>query len=180
MGFAKLLVATAIFLLLAGCSGQQPSNKPPVENAKGEDFMAASFPVVKKGDIIKVEYVGKFTDGNVFDKSEGRGPLEFQVGSGQMIKGFDSAVVGMKLGEEKTVTIEPKDAYGNIDDAKVISIPLSQIQVDGNIYPGQTLYASNGFPVEVVDVKDGNAFLKIIHPLAGKTLVFWIKIVSIN
>ena len=106
--------------------------------------------------------------------------MEFKVGSGQMIKGFDSAVVGMKLGEEKTVTIEPKDAYGTEDDAKVISVPLSQIQSDGNIYAGQTLYASNGFPVKVVDVKDGNAFLKIIHPLAGKTLVFWIKVVGIN
>lgn len=181
MHFTKVLAVLAIVLLAAGCTQQpqQPAGQPGVD-AKGDGIVAASFPVVKQGDTVKVEYVGKFPDGEVFDKSEGRGPLEFVAGAGQMIKGFDAAVIGMKVNEEKTVTIPPEEAYGALEDAKVVNIPLSQIQVDGNLSVGQTLYTASGATAEVIEIKDGNASLRIAHPMAGKTLVFWIKIVSIN
>ncbi len=122
--------------------------------------MPASFPVVKEGDKVKVEYVGKFPDGEIFDKSEGRGPLEFVAGAGQMIKGFDKAVIGMKLGEEKTVTLSPEDAYGTLEDSPIIVVPISQIQVDGNLVEGQTLYTASGATAEVVEIKDNNASIR--------------------
>lgn len=139
--------------------------------------------VVQKGDNIKVDYVGKFPDtGEIFDKSEGRGPLEFTAGAGQMIKGFDAAVIGMKLNEEKTVTIAPKDAYGDANSGQEVEVPLANITGDNNteLTVGTTLYTQSGQKAIVTDVNNGVAKVKIQHPLAGKTLQFWIKVVEIK
>ncbi|MBU0662234.1 FKBP-type peptidyl-prolyl cis-trans isomerase [Candidatus Micrarchaeota archaeon] len=147
------------------------------DNTGGSSAVA----VVENGDKIKVEYEGRFPDTEeVFDKSEGRGPLEFTVGAGQMIAGFDEAVVGMKLNEEKTVTIPPEKAYGTLEDAQLIEAPIENINGGENVEVGSTLTAQNGMQGTVIEINDGVAKISFAHPLAGKTLEFWIKVVEIE
>jgi FKBP-type peptidyl-prolyl cis-trans isomerase 2 len=141
--------------------------------------------MIKKGDKIKVEYEGKLEDGTVFDSSEKTGkPLEFEVGSGTIIPGFDNAVVGMKKGEEKEVKIEAKDAYGEPNPQMIKKIPKDQLPEDKEIKPGMVLAVSmpNGaqMPVKVKEVSDNDVTLDLNHPLAGKNLDFKIKIVDIS
>ncbi len=136
---------------------------------------------VEKGDGVKVEYVGKLTDGTIFDRSEGRGPLEFVAGGGQMIKGFDEAVIGMKLNDEKEVTIPPEKAYGAADaKGQRITVPLTAIGDDGNITIGAPISTGTGQIGRVIDINDGMATIEFKHQLAGKTLSFWIKVVEIK
>ena len=85
---------------------------------------------VKKGDKVKVHYTGRLLDGTQFDSSAGRAPLEFVVGEGQMIKGFDTGVEGMAIGEKKTLQIPPNDAYGERDEERIIEFPLSNVPED--------------------------------------------------
>ena len=140
-----------------------------------------SMEIVENGDKVKVEYKGTFPDtGEVFDKSEGRGPLEFEAGAGQMIKGFDAAVIGMKLNEEKTVTIAPENAYGKAGEGQRIEADLNQISADGNVTVGMDVFATNGMQGKVESIDGNKAILLFEHPLAGKTLEFWIKVVEIQ
>jgi len=137
---------------------------------------------VKKGDKIKVEYTGSLEDGTVFDTSEGKEPLEFEVGSGQIIKGFDEAVIGMKKGEEKTINIKPEDAYGPQNAQLTKKIPKSQLPQDQEPKPGMVLgiQTPDGqqIPARIVQVSEEDITIDLNHPLAGKTLTFKIKIVS--
>lgn len=137
---------------------------------------------VSKGDRIKVEYIGSFPeDGEVFDESEGRGPLEFEVGAGQMIKGFDKAVVGMKLNEEKDVTIPPEEAYGSADEGQKIEIPVERIAGQGQeIKVGTPIATTTGQVGKVTAINNGIATLEFVHPMAGRSLHFWIKVVEIE
>ena len=138
---------------------------------------------VQKGDRIRVHYHGKLTNGETFDSSEGRAPLEFVVGAGQMIKGFDDAVVGMELGEKKTVNIAAIDAYGEHKDDQVIEFPRNQFPKDLKPEIGMQLTMTNGqgqqFPVTIAEVKDETVVLDANHFLAGKELVFDITIAEI-
>lgn len=138
---------------------------------------------IKKGDKIKVEYEGKLEDGTVFDSSEKHGqPLEFEVGGGQLIKGFDEAVVGMEKGQEKEITLEPADAYGEHKDELIKDIPKDQLP-EGDPKPGMMLGVTlpNGMqmPAKITDVKDDKITIDLNHPLAGKKLVFKIKVVDV-
>jgi len=139
---------------------------------------------VKKGDKIKVEYEGKLEDGTVFDSSEKQGqPLEFQVGGGQMIKGFDEAVVGMEEGEEKEITLKPEDAYGEPNEQLVQEVPKDQLP-EGDPQVGMMLGVTlpNGMqvPAKITKVGDETITIDLNHPLAGKTLNFKLKIVGIE
>ena len=139
---------------------------------------------VKKGSKIKIHYTGTLENGQVFDSSEGREPLEFEAGSGKVIKGFDAAVMGMKKDEEKEVTIKPEDAYGARNEELKQKVPKDKINVPGEIKPGMTLAvtAPDGqqFPVMVAGVEDENIIIDMNHPLAGQTLNFKIKIVDVQ
>ena len=139
---------------------------------------------VKEGDVVKVHYTGKLTDGEQFDSSVGREPLEFTVGAGQMIKGFDVAVPGMTVGEKKTITIAPADAYGERTDEAIIQFPKSNVPADMQLQPGMQLTLSNQYgqpvPVIVVEVQEEVIVLDANHFLAGKELVFDIELVSIG
>lgn len=139
---------------------------------------------VKKGNKIKIHYTGKLDDGQVFDSSEGRDPLEFEAGSGKVIKGFDEAVMGMKKDEEKEVKLKPEDAYGQRNEELKQKIPKEKINIEEEIKLGMTLAvtAPDGqqFPVQVVDVEDENIVVDLNHPLAGKNLNFKIKVVDIS
>ena len=138
---------------------------------------------IKKGDKIRVDYTGTLEDGTVFDTSDGKEPLEFEVGSGQIIKGFDEAVVGMKNGEEKEVIIKPEDAYGEANPELQKKIPKSQLPEGQEPKPGMTLAIATPdgrqVPVKISEVSDTDITIDLNHPLAGKTLTFKIKIVGI-
>ena len=113
---------------------------------------------VQNGDVVRVHYTGKLVNGEQFDSSANREPLEFTVGAGQMIKGFDAAMPGMTVGEKKTINIAPEDAYGPKSDEAIIEFPKENVPADMVLEPGMTLTLSNQMgqpvPVIVVEVKD--------------------------
>jgi len=138
----------------------------------------------KEGNVVKVHYSGRLTDGTLFDSSEGREPLEFTVGAGQMIKGFDAGVLGMSIGEKKTLQIAAEDAYGARDEEAIIEFPAENIPADMKLEPGMqlTLRNQNGQPVPVIvlEVKDDVVIMDANHMLAGQDLVFDVELVEIN
>src|SRR6478609_455115 len=138
----------------------------------------------KNGDKVKVHYTGKLTNGEQFDSSTGREPLEFTVGAGQMIKGFDAAIPGMNVGDKKTVNIPANEAYGEKDPNAIIEFPRENVPADMQLEPGMPLTLSNQQgqpgPVFVVEVKDDVIILDANHFLEGQELVFDIELVEIN
>ena len=138
---------------------------------------------VKEGDVVRVHYKGTLTDGEQFDSSEGRDPLEFTVGAGQMIKGFDAAMPGMTVGEKKTINILPEDAYGHKDEQAIIEFAKENIPKDMKLELGMPLQLRNEsgqpFPVTVAEIKDDIVVLDANHSLAGKELVFDIELMEI-
>jgi FKBP-type peptidyl-prolyl cis-trans isomerase 2 len=138
---------------------------------------------VKSGDTIKVHYHGKLTTGETFDSSEGREPLEFEVGSGMVIKGFDDGVTGMSVGEKKTINIPVNEAYGPRNPEMVIEMPKERFPGDMTIEVGMPLGMSdqNGqqFQVTVVEIKEEVVMLDANHPLAGQDLIFDLELVEI-
>lgn len=138
---------------------------------------------VKNGDKVRVHYHGKLTNGETFDSSEGREPLEFEVGAGAVIKGFDDGVTGMSVGEKKTVNIPVDNAYGPRNDEMVIEFPKERLPQDMQLEEGMPLMMSNEsgqqFQVLVVEIKDDIIVLDANHPLAGEELVFDIELVEI-
>lgn len=139
---------------------------------------------VKNGDTVKVHYRGYFDDETTFDSSEGRDPLEFQVGSGHVIKGFDEGVVGMERGEKKTIHIKANDAYGPSMPENVIEFPKTQFPPDMNPEVGMQLNLRSqdgqNIPVVITEVKDEVVVLDANHPLAGRDLTFDIEVVEIS
>jgi FKBP-type peptidyl-prolyl cis-trans isomerases 2 len=138
---------------------------------------------VKNGDVVKVHYTGKLTNGEQFDSSEGREPLEFTVGGGQMIKGFDDAMPGMSIGQKKTINILPGDAYGERDKDAIIEFPKANIPKEMQLEEGMQLQLRNEsgqpFPVTVSQIKDDVVVLDANHALAGEELIFDIELVEI-
>ena len=138
---------------------------------------------VKEGDVVKVHYTGKLVNGEQFDSSVGREPLEFTVGAGQMIKGFDDAMPGMNLSEKKTINIAPEDAYGPRSEEAIIEFPKENVPADMVLEPGMPLTLANQagqpVPVIVVEVKDDIIILDANHFLAGQELIFDIELVEI-
>ena len=139
---------------------------------------------IKKGDEVEVEYTGSFDDGTVFDSSSGKEPLKFSVGKGMVIPGFDNAVVGLEKGDEKTIKIESKDAYGEINPALTKKIPRESLPKEQSPEVGMTLVlqAPTGqkIPAKISEVGDKEVTIDLNHPLAGKRLNFKIKIVKVN
>ena len=138
---------------------------------------------VKHGDVVKVHYTGKLTNGEQFDSSAGKEPLEFTVGAGQMIQGFDAAMPGMNVGDKKTINIAPEHGYGEKSEDAIIEFPKENIPADMKLEPGMPLTLSNQqgqpVPVIVVEVKDDVIVLDANHFLAGQELVFDIELVEI-
>ena len=138
---------------------------------------------VKAGDVVKVHYTGTLVNGEQFDSSAGREPLEFTVGAGQMIKGFDAAMPGMIVGDKKTINIEPADAYGEKSEEAIIEFPKENIPADMKLEPGMQLtlsdQAGNPFPVTVAEIKEDIIILDANHFLAGQALIFDIELVEI-
>ena len=139
---------------------------------------------VKKGDKVKVEYTGKLEDGSVFDSSEGKAPLTFEVGAQQVIPGFDKAVEGMKKDEEKEFTLKVDEAYGPVKDELKQEIPRDKLPKDPEPKEGMMLMmqAPTGqqIPARITKVAEDKVTIDINHPLAGKDLTFTVKVVGVN
>ena len=138
---------------------------------------------VKSGDKVKVYYYGRLTSGEVFDSSEGRQPLEFEVGSGMVIKGFDDGVTGMKVGEKKTINIPAENAYGQKNPEMIIDYPKAQFPEHIELEVGTPLVLSSAsgqqFQVKIAEIKDDVVILDANHPLAGEELIFDLELVEI-
>ena len=136
----------------------------------------------KDGDRVRVHYTGRLEDGRVFDSSRDRDPLEFTVGAGEVIPGFDEAVRGMQVGETKTVEIEPEDAYGPRRDGLVASVPResAQFPVEPQVGMHFALPLQDGSQLEVVvtEVTDEHVTIDGNHPLAGEKLIFDVELIE--
>jgi peptidylprolyl isomerase len=137
----------------------------------------------QRGDTVHVHYTGKLDDGTVFDSSRDTDPIEFTIGAGQIIPGFEDAIVGMSAGDEKTERIEAERAYGERSDDLVFHVEKDQMPEDEEIEVGDLLRI--GFPdgstaeVQVAEIADDKVTLDANHPLAGKTLTFDLQLMSI-
>ena len=138
----------------------------------------------KSGDSVHVHYIGKRTDGSVFDNSRQREePLEFTLGAGQVIPGFDQAVEGMEVGEVREVRIEPDDAYGERRDDLLMEIDREHVPEDVDVTAGTRLQLQRdgrAIPVTVTEVGDETLTLDANHPLAGEELAFEIELVQVG
>jgi peptidylprolyl isomerase len=139
---------------------------------------------VETGLFVSVHYKGTLQNGEVFDTSEGRHPLEVEMGAGQMISGFENALMGMALNEKKVFSLEPEDAYGQRDDSLTHSFPRSDVPAEIDPVVGQTvaLATQQGqqVPAVITEVDDEKVAVDLNHPLAGKTLTFDIEVVGIS
>ncbi len=137
---------------------------------------------VANGDTVAVHYTGSLEDGTVFDSSVGKAPLTFTVGAGQVITGFDKAVIGMKVGEKKTVTLPPEEAYGQHDPNQIIILDRNKFQGEISVGMQVTLTDNTGRQIIAVITAIGpsTVTLDANSKLAGKTLIFEIELVSIS
>lgn len=140
--------------------------------------------MAKKGDKVKVHYTGKLNDGAVFDSSEGREPLEFTLGEGSMIRGFENAIYAMEAGQSKTVTIPSLEAYGPHKEGLVMTFDRTQLPPGMSPRVGDQLQMqtpSGGAAVVTVSAaSDKDITIDANHPLAGKDLTFEIRLVEVN
>ena len=136
------------------------------------------------GNTVRVHYTGRLDDGSVFDSSEGGEPLEFTIGQGQMIPGFEQGVVGMELGESRTVTIAADQAYGVYQPQGVIEVDRSEIPPTIQLEVGLQLQATgpDGRPAQltVIELSEDKVKMDGNHPLAGKDLTFEIEVIGIR
>ena len=136
------------------------------------------------GKTVHFHYTGTLQDGSVFDSSEGRDPLEFQLGSGMIIPGLDRAITGMRAGDEKTVTIPADEAYGPYQPEARQDVPRAQIPAEIPLEVGMMLQMQTpdgrAIPVTVTSLTDTTVTLDANHPLAGKDLTFTVAIVSVS
>lgn len=139
--------------------------------------------VVKNGDTVKVHYTGQLEDGSVFDSSVQREPLEFTLGQGQLIPGFEKAVIGLKVGESTTANIPSAEAYGEPNPQMIIEVDKSQLPADLEPEVGVQLQLNQPdgqvIPVQITKVEGENVTIDANHPLAGKDLTFNIELVEI-
>jgi FKBP-type peptidyl-prolyl cis-trans isomerase 2 len=138
---------------------------------------------VKDGDTVKVHYTGTLENGEIFDSSENREPLEFTLGQGQLIPGFEKAVAGLEIGESTTVDIPSADAYGEVREDLIISVPKDQLPDDVEPQIGMQLQVNqpNGqpVPVRITAIGEEDLTLDANHPLAGQDLTFKIELVEV-
>ena len=139
---------------------------------------------VENGIFVSVDYKGTLENGDVFDTSRGRQPLEIQMGAGQLIKGFENELMGMALNEKKLFTLAPENAYGQRDESLTHSFPRSEVPSGMNPQVGMTIGLTTPegrqMPARIVHMDDEKLTMDLNHPLAGESLTFEIEVVGIN
>lgn len=138
--------------------------------------------MIEDGKKVRIHYTGTLSDGEQFDSSAGRDPLEFEVGSGQVIPGFDTAVRDMTVGDKKTVTLPSKEAYGEHREDMIGDIPQDRFPEDMELEVGMPLQMSGPqgpMPVVIREIKEENVTIDANHPLAGKDLTFALELIEI-
>src|SRR5581483_9782533 len=143
----------------------------PFSNKLKGDYMAAA-----KGDTVKIQYTGRLTAGTIFDTSSDGSPLEFTLGSGMVISGFDEGVMGMEVGDNKTIEIAPENAYGEYNEDYVRDIPRGEINIGAEPQVGMELELrgpdGESMVILIKEVSETSITLDANHPLAGETLIF--------
>lgn len=139
----------------------------------------------QSGDTVHVHYKGTLTDGTLFDSSEGRDPLQFPLGAGMVIPGFDSGILGMSVGEKKTINIPVEQAYGPAQDDLIVPFNRAELPQDFDFHVGMQLNmhqdgSAQPIPVTVVQVTDEQIVVDANHPLAGQDLIFEVELVKIG
>jgi peptidylprolyl isomerase len=192
-----LVGALALSLTLAGvgCGGDDDGGEPSAtasDSGAPDDEAATtasateaaqsdgSGEAAQAGDTVQVHYRGTLDDGSEFDSSFGGEPLQFTLGAGDVIDGFDEAVTGMQVGETKTVTIPAAEAYGERDESQTQVVPRSELPEGYEPEVGGQLQASSGQVVTILEVNPDTVTLDLNHPLAGEDLTFELELVSIN
>jgi peptidylprolyl isomerase len=152
----------------------------PPSKTKGDSILEK----VENGQYISVEYTGTLGNGEVFDSSRGRRPLEVHMGAGQMIKGFEDQLLGMGLNEKKVFTLSPEEAYGSRNDRLMQSIPRSEVppgmELEIGMLIGLQTQDGQRVPARVVELDEEKIVLDLNHPLAGESLTFAIEVVGIS
>lgn len=172
----------AVFRAVAAHPSTRDAKRPRENPKQPQDEPMTQ--AAKAGDTLRIHYTGRLDDGTVFDASEGREPLEFTLGSGEIIPGLDAGVVGMAVGETRAVTVAPEEAYGPRDEGRIQSVPREAIPDHIPTEPGTELSVQTQegrtIPVVVSDVTDSHVELDANHPLAGKTLTFDVTLVDLG
>ena len=137
---------------------------------------------MNQGDKVKVHYTGTLNNGEVFDSSEGKEPLEFTIGSNQVIPGFENEIKAMELSQEKTFNINPSEAYGEVNKELLVEVPRDKFPPQIDLGGRLVLKGPDGqhIPAIVTEVKEDKVVIDMNHPLAGKELTFKVKVVEIN
>jgi FKBP-type peptidyl-prolyl cis-trans isomerase 2 len=175
----RLILGIGLVLLIAfaGCTELPSKQQVDSSNLLGDTIVGET---IAPGNYVTLYYKGTLDDGTVFDETQPGSPAVFQVGVGALIKGFDDGLMGMKVGEKKTIDIDPALAYGYLLDNKIIEVPKQQL-VDANIpvLLGITVNSSAG-QGKIIEVNEETGIVKLDfnHPLAGKTLHFEVEIVT--
>jgi len=184
-----ILTVVAIALATAACSSsevaavddgasQAPDTTVAAVEVEQADDAGGIF-MVQDGDLVEVHYDGTLDDGSTFDSSRERGtPFSFEVGTGQVISGFDEAVRGLKIGESREVRIPPGEAYGERSDENIVEVPYGPDQSD--VAVGDQVYLNTGQAAIVLEVKKDTVVLDANHELAGQALTFKIEVLSIT
>lgn len=136
--------------------------------------------MIEKGSKVKVHYTGKFEDNNVFDTSTDREPLEFTVGEGMLISGFENGVIGLNEGQKRTIELTPEEAYGPVREELINEVPLENLPE--GVQVGQMLQAqTEGGPISVTvtEINETTAKVDANHPLAGKKLIFDLEVIEV-
>ncbi len=140
--------------------------------------------ITQQGSTVTLEYTGKLSDGTIFDSSVGKEPLTFTIGKHEVIAGFENGVKGMTAGDKRTIEISPEDGYGGLQEHLVIQVPKESVANSDDLKPGMEFQtkAPNGAVLHglVTEVLDDDFILDFNHPLAGKTLFFDVKIISVK
>ena len=139
---------------------------------------------VKENNIVKVNYTGKLSTGQIFDSSEGKEPIEFTLGQGQLIPGFEKGLIDMRLNEKKTITIAKEEAYGEINKDLIQEVKKTELPQDMEPAVGMGLVSKSPDGQEmnlmVVEVKEESIVIDGNHPLAGKDLIFDLEVIEIK
>lgn len=169
----RWLVCLVVVLMTPLAALAQTAPAPP----------AAAKPAIEAGSNVQIAYTLKEDGGEVIETSEGRGPVTYTQGDGQLVPGLERAMLGLRPGDEKKVVVKPEEAYGILDPAAVTEVPRNMIPAE-SLKVGTMLMArsaqGDSRPVRVKEIKDSTVILDLNHPLAGKTLVFDVRVLAVT